>query len=369
MTEIRFLTQIAYNMKNVMDAKESFERAHPDIRIIVEQLKDYFEIMQALKSENAPDIIETGGYQIGNSRGIFIDLNPYIAENEGLEQDLYSGLLRVARHGGMLPGLPIEVSPPLIRYNKEMFDREGLAYPTETWTWDDMIEMAKRLTIRDNRGIASQFGFGLGVDIEWFEPFVMRNGGRYISPDGSTSRGYVDSPATIEAFRKIIDAYRVHHVIRKPREDFIAENGLDESAMTFCFVWDTHHHKLDERYEVVGLPSLPGGEEANMIYMGGIGITTNSANPRIAWEFLRHYILECHSWMPPISKSQSEQRGLNKHRIWSRYLKELDHVQLSGYYLNKKWNASRQLINDDIHKMILEGADVSQTLRSWTRYT
>ncbi|NOU86330.1 extracellular solute-binding protein [Paenibacillus sp. LMG 31460] len=369
MTEIRFLTQIGYNMKNVMDAKESFERANPDIRIVVEQLKDYFEIMQALKSENAPDIIETGGYQIGNSGGIFIDLNPYIAENKGLKQDLYSGLLRVARHGGMLPGLPIEVSPPLIIYNKEMFDRAGLAYPTETWTWDDMVEMAKQLTIRDNEGIASQFGFGLGVDIEWFEPFVMRNGGRYISPDGSTSRGYVDSPATIEAFRKIIDAYRVHHIIRKPGEHFIAENGLDESAMTFCFVWDTHHHKLDERYEVVGLPLLPGGEEVNMIYMGGIGITTNSSNPRIAWEFLRHYILECHSWMPPISKSQSEQRGLNKHRIWSRYLKELDHVQLSGYYLNKKWNASRQLINDDIHKMILEGADVSHTLRSWTRYT
>ena len=30
------------------------------------------------------------------------------------------------------------------------------------------------MTIRDDEGIASQFGFGLGVDIEWFEPFVMR---------------------------------------------------------------------------------------------------------------------------------------------------------------------------------------------------
>lgn len=369
MTEIRFLTQIAYNMKHVMAAKESFELANPDVRIVVEQSKDYFEIMQEFKSETAPDIIETGGYQVGNSGGIFIDLNPYVAENDGLEQDLYSGLLRIARHGGMLPGLPIEVSPPLIMYNKEMFDRAGLAYPTETWTWDDMVELAKRLTIRDNEGIASQFGFGLGVDIEWFEPFVMRNGGKYVSPDGSTSRGYVDSPATIEAFRKIIDAYRVHHIIRKPGERSNADNGHDESAMTFCFVWDTYHHKLDDRYEVVGLPTMPGGVVANMIYMGGTGITTKSANPRLAWEFLRHYLLECHSWMPPISKSQSEQRGLTKHRIWSRYLKEIDHVQLSGYYLNKKWNASRQLINADIHKMILEGADVSQTLRSWSRYT
>jgi multiple sugar transport system substrate-binding protein len=117
------------------------------------------------------------------------------------------------------------------------------------------------------------------------------------------------------------------------------------------------------------LPKMPGKEESNMVYMGGAGITTKSANPQLAWEFLRHYLLDCHSWMPPISMSQSEERGLTKHRIWSRYLKELDHVQLSGYYLNKKWNASRQLINDDIYKMILEGTDVAQTLRSWTRYT
>ncbi|AJY76897.1 extracellular solute-binding protein [Paenibacillus beijingensis] len=367
MTEIRFLTQITYNMNEVMAAKESFERENAGVRVVIEQCKDYFEMMQAFKSGHAPDIIETGGFPVGNPDGIFIDLNPFVAESEGLEEDIFPGLLRIARHGGTLPALPIEISPPLIMFNKEMFDRAGLPYPTEDWTWDDMVELAKRLTIRDGQGIASQFGFGLGVDIEWFEPFVMRNGGRYLSPDGSTSRGYADSPATIEAFRKIIDAYRVHGIIRKPGESSNAERQHDESAMTFCFVWDTYC-KSDDRYEIVGLPSLPGGEEANMIYMGGAGVTTKSANPRLAWEFLRHYLLERHSWMPPASKSQAEQRGLMKHRIWSRYLKELDNVQISGFFLSKKWNASRQLINDDINKMILEGADVAQTLRSWARY-
>ncbi|MFC5647982.1 ABC transporter substrate-binding protein [Paenibacillus solisilvae] len=369
MTEIRFLTQIAYNMNEVTAAKESFERVNPGVRIIVEQAKDYFEMMQAFKSDNAPDIIETGGYQVGNSGGIFIDLNPYIAENAGLEEDIYPGLLRIARSGGMLPGLPIEVSPPLMIYNKEMFDRAGLAYPAENWTWAEMVQLAERLTIRDDEGVASQFGLALGVDIEWFEPFVMRNGGRYVSPDGSISRGNVDSPAAIEAFQLLIDAYRIHRIIRKPGEFAKAVDGQNESAMSFCFIWDSLHHKRDERYDVVGLPVMPGGEEANMVYMGGAGVTAKSENPRLAWEFLRHYLLECHSWFPPITKSQSEQRGLTKHRMWSRYLEELDHVKISGYYLNKKWNASRQLINDDIHRMIAEGADVAQTLRSWTRYT
>jgi multiple sugar transport system substrate-binding protein len=362
------MTEISYNLKQVLDAKASFEEANPGVRILVEQSVDSFAMSQALQSEQPPDILETGGLQVGNPDGLFIDLNPYVAEAAGLEEDIFPGLLRVARYQGILPSLPIEISAPLIVYNKTAFDREGLRYPTEGWRWEDMVELAVRLTLRDEHGVASQFGFGLGVDIEWFEPFVMRNGGRYVSPDGSTSRGYVDSPATIEAFRKIIDAYRVHQVIRKPGEAMAAIHGQEESAMTFCFQWDTHH-KRNEPYDVVGLPTMPGGVNVNMVYMGGAGITTKSKQPRLAWAFLYHYLIECHSWTPPISKSQAERRGLTKRRIVSRYLDELDNAALSGFFLNKKWNASRQLINEDIHKMILQGADVAQTLRSWTRYT
>jgi multiple sugar transport system substrate-binding protein len=369
MKEIRFLTEITYNMQNVMAAKESFEQLNPDVRIIVEQSKDSFEMLQAYKSDEAPDIIERGGFPISDNDGMFIDLNPYVAEVEGLEEDLYAGLVRAARNGGTLPALPMEVMPPLILYNKEMFDHAGLAYPTESWTWDEMVELAKRLTIRNESGIAKQFGFGIGVDIEWWEPFVMRNGGRYISPDGSTSRGFVDSHATIEAFQKIIDAYRVHRIIHKPGEPSEAAHELEKSAMGLAFGWNFFHHNADERHAVVGLPQMPGMQETNMIYMGGAGVTNKSANPRLSWEFLRHYILECHSWMLPITKSQAEQRGLTVHPIWSRYLQELDHIQLSGFFLNRKWNASRQIINEDIIRMILEGADVAQTLRSWTRFT
>ncbi|MBP1993915.1 hypothetical protein [Paenibacillus eucommiae] len=59
---------------------------------------------------------------------------------------------------------------------------------------------------------------------------------------------------------------------------------------------------------------------------------------------------------------------MNENRLWKRYLQELEDVQASGFYLSEKWNTSRQLINEDIHKMILEGVDINQTLKSWTRF-
>lgn len=375
MTEIRFLTEFQH-LHNAMDAKASFERDNPGVRIVIEQSTDHYESLQAYKSDEAPDIIESGGWALFNHKGMFVDLLPYVDEVPGLREDLNPGIMRVACKDGNLPGLPVDVALPLIIFNKEMFDQAGLAYPTDEWTWDEMMELAKRLTIRNEQGVAQQFGFGFGVDIEEFEPFVMRNGGRYLSADGSTARGYVDQPAVIEAFRKLIDAYRVHRVIRNPGEPSEAGDLHQGFAMTFGFTWyvgNLVHHQLDSKFGVVGLPNMPGGELSNMIYMGAAGITTKSNYPRVAWEFLHHYILQrpqaFHSpWTLPITRSLAVQSGLTKHRIWSRYVQELDYVQISGFYISDKWNSSRQLINEDIHRMILEGVDVAQMLRSWTRF-
>lgn len=371
MREIRFMTEIHHYMHILTEAKESFERVNPNVKLIIQQAVDGFESTKAMDSDEAPDIIELGGFPVGNVDGLFIDLTPYIADIEELEAEWYPGLRRAIGHGGILPGLPLEIMTPLIMYNKEMFDRAGLAYPTDEWTWDEMIELARKLTIRDAQGRTAQYGFGIGVDIEWWEPFILRNGGRYVSPDGSTARGYVDSPATVEAIRKLIDAYRVHKIIRMPNEPSRLQEGHEheEAAMNFTFGWHFFHHQdPDHKYSVVGLPKMPGGVETNMLYMAGAGVTKKSANPRLAWEFLRHYILASRSWILPNTKSQALQQGLTDHPIWSRYLRELHHVQLGAFFLSRKWNASRQLVNDDINLMILEGVDVAQTLRSWSRF-
>ncbi|WP_274364853.1 ABC transporter substrate-binding protein [Paenibacillus thermotolerans] len=371
MVELRFVTEIQHYMHVVQEAKQSFERLHPDVNVQIQLAVDGFEAAKALESENPPDIIELGGFQAGNRDELFIDLTPYASEIEGLWEDWYPGLRQAITHGGVLPGLPLEIMMPLIMYNKEMFDRADVPYPTDDWTWDDFIELGKKLTIRDAEGKASQYGLGIGIDIEWWEPFILRNGGRYVSPDGSTAHKYVDSPATMDAFRKLIDAFRLHKIVRMPNEPSRLPEGREheEAAMNLMFGWHfLHQQHPDQKYAVVGLPKMPGGVEANMIYMAGAHVTKKSANPRLAWEFLRHYILASRYWVLPNTKSQAIAQGLTEHPVWYRYLQELEYIQLGAFFLNRKWNASRQLINDDILRMIIDGADVAQTLRSWTRF-
>ncbi|MBB6733777.1 ABC transporter substrate-binding protein [Cohnella zeiphila] len=374
-TEIRLMTDFA-NLHNLMNAKESFERARPDVRITIGQAADHYELMRAYKSEEPPDIIESGGWALFNYKGMFVDLLPCIDEMPGMRGDLNPGIVRVACKDGSLPGLPVDVALPLIAFNKELFDRAGLAYPTDDWTWEEMMELARKLTIRDERGVATQFGFGIGVDIEELEPFVMRNGGRYVSPDGLTARGCVDQPAVAEAFRLLIDAYRVHRVIRNPGEPSEAGHLHEGFGMVFAFTWFVGglvHHGLDDKFGVVGLPNMPGAEQANMIYMGAAGITSKSRHPRPAWEFLRHYVLERPEAFRqprtlPVTGSLAERSGMKDHRLWSRYVRELENVRISAFYMNEKWNSSRQLINEEVQRMILDGTDIGHTLKSWTRF-
>ncbi|MBD0384409.1 extracellular solute-binding protein [Paenibacillus sedimenti] len=373
--QIRYLTQFEH-VEHLLKAKESFEALHPKVEIVIEQAADNFESMRVFQSE-APDIMDSGGWWIFNQKGVFLDLLPYVRDTPGLEADLNPGIMRVATKDGTLPGLPIDVAVPLILYNKRMFDAAGIPYPTEDWTWDDMMAIASKLTLRNPSGVATQFGFGTGPDIENYEPFIMRNGGSYLTPDGSTARGSIDSEASVEAFRKIIEMYREHKVTRKPGEPSEAGELHQGFALVFGFTWfagGLERAGIGEQYGVVGLPHMPGGVEANMIYMGASGVTTKSKHPEIAWAFLKHYILERSENFQkprtlPITRTLSEQSGMSRHWLWSRYLKELDSVQVSGFYMNEKWNTSRQLINEDINKMINDGADVRLMLKSWTRYS
>lgn len=295
-TTLVLMTEIPYHRAQLEKVKTSFERKYPEVEIQIEQAADYFEMLEAFRSDSPPDLIETGGYQVDNADGVFVDHMALVEKEAGLQEDILPGLWRVITHHGILPGFPVEIGTPLIVYDKICFDEVGMPYP---------------------------------------------------------------QPATIQAIRALVEGYSKHQAICPPTA------GKLKASMEFCFPWDVPR---DSRYGVVGLPHMLGGVEANMIYMGGAGVTTKSRHPELAWAFLTHYLVDCHSWTPPLTRTQVKEQGLDQHFGYARYIEELEHVQLGAFYLNRKWNASRQLINEDLLRMIEQGADIEQTVKSWTRF-
>ncbi|WP_195573036.1 ABC transporter substrate-binding protein [Paenibacillus sp. 1001270B_150601_E10] len=64
-----------------------------------------------------------------------------------LDPSLVASMRALDKTGqGRVLGFPIQYSPYGIWYNKEVFDKFGIEYPTEQLTWDEVVELAKQMT-------------------------------------------------------------------------------------------------------------------------------------------------------------------------------------------------------------------------------
>ena len=62
--------------------------------------------------------------------------------------------LQAMRYGDALYGIPASQDCLSLIFNKALFDAQGLAYPDETWTEQDLLDAAELLTYQDVQGLA-----------------------------------------------------------------------------------------------------------------------------------------------------------------------------------------------------------------------
>jgi len=102
---------------------------------------------------------------------------------------------------------PCNVWWSLLAYHRDLFDKAGVPYPKPNWTWDDFVEVARKLTIRDPKtGRAEQFGL-LGIDgVE----IAFNFGADFFNETGTRCVFY--RPESVEAIQFSIDLREKYHV-------------------------------------------------------------------------------------------------------------------------------------------------------------
>ncbi len=76
--------------------------------------------------------------------GLLLDLSGYLAESKEID-DALNGMENAFNNGSIQYGLPYQCNVQGIFYNKAIFDEAGVAYPTETTTYDEFVQMCKDL--------------------------------------------------------------------------------------------------------------------------------------------------------------------------------------------------------------------------------
>jgi multiple sugar transport system substrate-binding protein len=129
----------AYQAKNPNVTVELVDTASADYQ-------DKVNVM--LSGGDKTDIItvkDIPGYNAMFSRGQIIDLTDYI-KSSGIDLSAYNGATDELTTDGKLYALPFRSDIWILYYNKDIFDKAKLPYPTNDMTWTQFDELARKLT-------------------------------------------------------------------------------------------------------------------------------------------------------------------------------------------------------------------------------
>ncbi len=131
---------------------DAYEASHPNVKIEYTDLgsTDYSTVLQTQLSGGGTDfdivtIKDIPGYTNLIGANLILPLDDFIAE-QGIDTSAYGGVVEALALDGKVYGLPFRSDFWLVYYNKDIFDKAGVAYPTNDMTLAQFDDMARSVT-------------------------------------------------------------------------------------------------------------------------------------------------------------------------------------------------------------------------------
>ena len=202
-----------------------FEEQYPDIKVeyINVPSEDYNTKLQTMiAGGNTPDVfyLQPENVMPWADSGILYDMTDYVNNNEIFDEDnVWAKAIDMYRYDGSMPGvgniygLPKDIGPFALAYNKDLFEEAGIPEPDPDvpWTWEEFVENAKLLTSGEgNDKVYGSAPYSL-------ESAVWSNGADWLDED--KTQVTVTDPAFVEAVQWVADLILVHGVVPSNEEE------------------------------------------------------------------------------------------------------------------------------------------------------
>ena len=275
---------------------EEFQAQAPNIKVNVE-VSDWTAYWEKLKTMLAagtpPDLfaMDAPYYLDYQTRGVLKNLQPYVDKNPDLLTGVYPQTLEAYKTAEGYFGLPRDFQTIVLFYNKDMFDKAGVAYPTADWTYDDLRQASKDLTLDTNGdGVTEQYGFTADLwdmELAWSSA-IWAYGGDIFSAD--RTRTLIGEPAARQAWQVFHDM--MFQDKSMPDVNTAAQYGLDLyqagiAAMTPIGHWAVPgYNTVAFKWDVAPMPKGPAGQ-ATSVNSAGFVVAEGSKHPDEAFEFIK----------------------------------------------------------------------------------
>lgn len=285
---------------------EDFEKENPDIKVDFLHIpQNYFQKLHLLfASSLAPDVVFLNNFYSPKyiSAGLLEDLTPYF-EKEINDKIFFEKSLESSSCNKKLYVIPRDVSVLVVYYNKEIFDRYNIPYPSKNWTIQDFKKTAKSLTKdTDKDGATDIWGVGFEKDPLFWLPFLF-------SEDGAA---HEDGKALIYSEKSINALQNYADLVNKDKS---APNKAQSASLTMAqlFIqgklamqisgrWLVPKYRNDVGFEW-DVVNFPQGENGSVVGLdsSGYGVSTSSKHKPEAIKLIKY--LSSKKSMEKISQS------------------------------------------------------------------
>ncbi len=302
------------NDKDIRDAAIArFYTHYPNVKVTDRftpnsSWADYYDkLAEQIASGNAPDLIHiaTEGMQLAIQRNLIIPLDTY-AKSEISAKDLLNDIDPVLLKGftvnGKLYLVPIAWNNMMIYYNTKVFREAGIAPPADSWTWDDFLVIAKRLTSCD--GPERKFGFGIPYFNFGLVPFWYANSASVLKENLMGSN--LSDPNFLESVKFIHGLIHEQNVSPDPvhtdPRTVFQQFAAGKIAMIGGGRWPMQFLNASQFTEYDIAPWPKNRAQKTVFAADGWGISTKAKQRGIAWEMIKELAS---------AQSQQEAVGLN----------------------------------------------------------
>ena len=264
------------------DMIAQYEDKYPNVKVdyITVPAADFQTKLQTMIASNkTPDVFYLAPENVMPfaSSGIVADLSDYVDNNDLFDPaNVWQKAIDMYRYDGTTPGkgavygLPKDIGPFALAYNKDLFDAAGVTAPDpeSPWTWDEFVAAAKKLT----SGTGDDKVYGSAPYS--LESAVWSNGGDWLNADHTEVT--VTDPKFTEALQWVADLSLKEGVVPTSEEESSLpsfQRFMDgKVAMMGVGPWNQGGFWADAKFnwDLMPWPVSPAtGERA--VWYGGIG--------------------------------------------------------------------------------------------------
>lgn len=274
---------------------EAFEKAYPNVTIKWTSVPDGYEdkLKTRLISGDVPDIINasTAAYfRMLASSDFVAPLDDFIAADSNFNINNYpEKLLSAFQVGGKTYALPKDNCPIVLYYNKDIFDAAGVAYPSDTWKWEDLRTAAKALT-KDTSGSGNtdQFGFSCRTDALVFDPTLMNGyGAPGLCNFNAGDKVTLTDPRNVEAFKFLQNIYVVDQsapsLAAQVNEIELFTSGKLGMLIGVSF-YIPNIKGANMNFGIAEVPLGIDGKRSESLFTSGFAIYSKAENKELCWQ-------------------------------------------------------------------------------------